>query len=221
MPGVLNLEGPKSSLRTYNEVTGNGALGKAHDKIDNSADELFHHRDRLQLSGEGYETRWRKFKNTTKTFFKAGGDVGSVVGTAVMVPADLLIGRGSKPVAGESNPKFMDEGVLGNGAMWTGALVSGGAEFVGKGAGVTVAAVSMPARGVEESPKQWLKDGSDTGGNLVGKGTGHALGTTFGVALDIARLPSIAVKYTLRGVFAVCSGAIGLVAGSVRAIVNR
>lgn len=221
MPGVFNLQGPQTSATVYGDVTGNGALGKAHDKIDNSAMELIHHRDKLQLTGEGYETRWRKFKNTTKTFFRAGGDVGSVVGTAVMVPADLLIGRGSKAVPGQSRSTFMDEGVLGNGAKWTGALVSGGAEFVGKGAGVTVAAVSMPARGVEESPTEWLKDGSDTGGSLVGKGTGHAMGTTLGAAMDVARIPSIAVKYTLRGAFAVCSGTLGLIAGSIRAIVNR
>ncbi len=218
---MLPIDGPKAYNATYKSMTLDGALGRVHQSIDKSADKLIHHaKDEFHLTGAGYETRKRKFLNTMKTFYNAGGAAGAVGGTALMVPADLLLGRGNVPEAGKK-ATFLDDGALGKGSMFVGMLTSGGAEFIGKGVGCTAAAVSIAAKDTEDSPKRWIKDGTSTGGKFAGKTVGHVMGTGLGLATDIVRLPSIIVKGTLKGVCAVLGGTIGFFAGSVRAIINR
>jgi len=152
---LTSLQGPGKYQSTMDAVTGSGKLGQLHQSFDNSAEELLMHRDNLELTGEGYETRGRKFTKTVKTFFKAGGDVGALVGTVTMLPSDLLVGRGNKS---SGRPSLTDEGILGNGANFVGSCVSGSVEFVGKGVGGAAAVVAMPAKDVEKDTKEWLRN---------------------------------------------------------------
>ena len=213
--------GPGAYNKTYSDVTLDGALGNVHNTVDKSANNLINEsRKSFPLVGKGFETRKDKFVGTMKTFFNGAGAVGSVVGTATMAPVDLFVGRGSAPAQGERG-MFIDEGALGAGVKYAGTIASGAVEYVGKGAGAVTAAVSMAAKGSDESPKAWIQDGASSGGEFAGTGAGHVLGTGLGLATNVARIPSIIVKGVLKGTFAVLGGTIGFFAASVRAIFNK
>lgn len=141
-----------------------------------------------------------------------------MVGTATMLPVDFVLGRGTQ---NGGKPNIMDEGLVGNGLKYTGAVVSGGVEYVGKGAGATVAVAATPAKDVNQSEEDWIKDGAKNGGSAAGNTSAHALGTGLGAAMNVARIPSVAVKYALKGTFAFVSGTIGFFVGAGRAIANR
>lgn len=210
--------GPGAYNKTYSDVTLDGALGNVHNTVDKSANNLINEsRKSFPLVGKGFETRKDKFVGTMKTFFNGAGAVGALTGAATMVPVDLFVGRGRQ----EGTSNFFDEGVLGVAAEVVGSIGSAAVEYVGKGAGAVTAAVSMAAKGSDESPKAWIQGGANTGGKFAGKGAGHILGTSLGLALDVARLPSIIVKGVIKGSFAVVGGTIGFFAASVRAIFNR
>ena len=209
--------GPLTYLETFTAATLDGDLGKVHETVNESAKDLIcTPKTSFPLQGDGFETRKGKFLNTMQTFFNGAGAVGSVLGTGVMLPVDFTVGRGS-----EGGGMFMDEGVLGAGAVIAGTVASTAAEYVGKGAGAAVAAVSMAVKSNSESPVKWIEDGASTGGKFAGKGAAYVLGTGLGLAFDAARLPSIVVKAVLKGSFAVVGGTIGFFAASVRAIFNK
>lgn len=220
MPHVINFDGPKTSSAVLQSATLNGAYGQAHDRSDDAALRLFK-KDEFKLTGEGYETRWKKFKNTTKTFAQAGGSLGMGIGTVVTLPLDAVTGRGKVRPEGEK-AHFMDEGLLGNGFKFSTALISGTAEVIGAGVGGVGAAVTYPAKAATgQSSAEWFEGGASGGAQAAGKATAHGVGTTLGVVLDVARVPSLATKVATAGVCAVAAGTIGVMAGTIRAIINH
>lgn len=220
MPHVINFDGPKTSSAVITSATLNGAYGQAHHVADDASLRLFQ-KDGYKLNGEGYESRWDKFKNTTKTFAQASGSLGMGIGTVAMFVPDVITGRGTVRPEGE-RANFMDEGVLGNGTRFGTALVTGTAEVVGAGVGGAAALVTYPAKAASgKSSAEWFEGGAAGGAMAAGKGSAHAVGTPVGIALDAVRVPSLAVKYTLAGACAVVGGTIGVLAGTVRAIINR
>lgn len=220
MAHVINFDGPKTSSAVITSATLNGAYGQAHDRADDASLRLFK-KDEFKLNGEGYETRWGKFSKTVKTFAGASASVGMGAGTVAMFLPDVLTGRGKMRPDGERN-NFMDEGVLGNGVRFTTALASGTTEVVGAAVGGTGALITYPARSATgQSSAEWFEGGASGGALAGGKGAAHAVGAPLGLALDAVRVPSLAVKFGLAGVCAIAGGTIGVMAGGIRAIINR
>jgi hypothetical protein len=221
MPHVINFDGPKTSSAVITSAELNGAFGQAHNTLDNAVKRLGHAKDEFHLNGAGYETRWKKFVNTTKTFAEASACVGVATATGPMLLVDLVTGRGTVRPDGEKN-SFMDEGVLGNGGRFLTALGSGATEIVGAGVGGLGALVTYPAKGAaKKSSAEWFEGGASGGAQAGGKIGAHLLGGTVGVALDVVRIPSVLAKVTLGGVCGLAGGAIGALAGGFRAMIDQ
>lgn len=220
MPHIINFDGPKTSSAVITSATLNGAYGQAHDLADDCSMKLFK-KDQFHLTGEGYDGRWNKFKNTTKTFAQVGASTGMALGTGLMFIPDVVTGRGKVRPEGE-RANFMDEGILGNTLRYGTALTSGIVEVVGAGVGGAGAAVLYPAKAAtDKSSAEWFQGGAAGGAQAAGKGSAHGLGTVAGIALDATRVPSVATKYTLAGVGAVVGGTLGVFAGGIRAVINH
>jgi len=220
MARVINFDGPKTSSAVIRSATLNGAYGMAHHVADDGALKLFK-KDQFHLTGAEYDTRWKKFKNTTKTFAEVGASTGMALGTGLMLPVDAITGRGTVRPEGE-RANFLDEGILGNTLHYGTALIAGTAEVIGAGVGVAAAAVAYPAKAAtDKSSEEWFQGGAAGSAQGAGKGTAHGVGTPVGIALDVARVPSLGVKFGLAGVGAVVGGTLGVFAGGIRAIVNH
>jgi len=220
MANIVNFDGPKTSSAVITSATLNGAYGEAHQKADCAASRVWK-KDEFKLTGEGYECRWDKFANTAKTFAQAGGSLGMGIGTVATLPVDLVTGRGTVRPDGEKE-NFIDEGLLGNTARFGSALVSGTSEVVGAGLGGVAALVTYPAKASTNlSSAEWFEGGASGGAKALGNSSAHLMGTGTGIALDAARLPSLAVKYAAAGAMAIAAGTVGVLVGGFRAMVNH
>lgn len=220
MANVINFNGPQSASKVINTATLNGAMGKAHSKMDKAAARLGD-KSEFHLNGAGYETRGKKFTNTVKTFAEASACVGAAAGTVLMVPVDLITGRGDARPEGEKRA-FMDEGVLGHGGRFVTSLGSGACELVGAGVGGVGALVTYPARGAAKlSSAEWFEGGAAGGAVGGGQIGAHVLGAAVGTTLDVVRVPSLLTKVVFAGTFGALGGIVGAGAGVIRAATNR
>jgi hypothetical protein len=216
----IDLVGPATSNNILNAATLDGTLGFAHEKMDQAALRLFAH-DEFHLTGKGYENRLGKLLSTIRTFAKVGGCTGSGLGFLTMVPVDLVLGRGKERMHGEPG-NALDKGFVGIVTEGTAAGVSLAAELVGMGGGAVAGVLTSPASVVtDRSPGAWIEDAASKTSTAVGATTAVAVSGPLGIALTIARIPSLAVKYSLTLALAIVGGVVGFVAGSIRAIFNR
>ena len=219
MPTGMNMEGPRTSSAVITSASMNGGFGRLNDEMDHCAAKLFD-QDEMSLKGEGYESRADKFIKTIQTFTKGGCSTGAGLGVLTMIPVDFVAGRGNARQDGEPG-SFFDEGLAGQGIRLGTAIAAGTAEIGGNLVGGILGVVSLPANASgDKTSVEWVERGALHGGQAIGKTVAHAGGTAGGLALDIVRIPSLAVKYTLAGVGAVVGTVVGFFAGSVRAIFN-
>ncbi len=220
MPTAITLNAPATSSTVITQTSGSGAMGRANNYADQAAFRLLNAHENFRLHGDGYETRAGKFWKTWSAFTRASASVGAATGVATMFVPDVVTGRGTQRAQGEPG-SMMDEGVAGNVARGATMVAAGAAEVGGAIAGGTVGLVGLPAKtATTKTTAQWMESSSTAGANALGQTTAHAVGTAAGVGLSAARIPSVAVKYTLAGAFAVGGGIVGFFAGAVRAIFN-
>lgn len=223
MPSVKSYT--SSSIQTsenlMRSVTFEGTFGDAHRTSYKAMRKLGKGEEEFPLSAESLPTRKDKFVGTIKAFAKGGACVGAGIGNITMAPVDFFIGQGREREEDEKG-NILDKGLVGH--IVDGVTV--GAGFVGEGLGAGVggatALVYTPAKPKSnKSYKTWLLSGTQKGGTIGSKIASHTVGTPLGLALDGARVPSIAVKYTLAGALAIPSAIVGFFVGSIRAIANK
>jgi hypothetical protein len=221
MPHVFNLNGPTTSSAVITSATLNGAFGQVHHTMDGAAKRLKNAKDEFKLNGDGYDTKWHKFTNTTKTFAGASACVGVAAATGLMIGPDFITGRGNVRPEGEKSNWF-DEGLLGNSAIYGTAVSTGLIELGGAALGGAGAVLLMPLKaGTKQSASEHFDNGANFGDAAAAKVSAHVIGGAAGLALDAVRLPSIIVKATSGAVFGALGGTVGLLAGGVRAMVNK
>lgn len=211
------------SQHVLNATTLYGTLGKGSAIVDQAAEALCNSGDHPENYPLGGENREEKFVNTFMTFTKAGAQAGAVLGDAVMLPYDLLVGRGGLNCnADDTYNYFKENGLLmGPLALGTTVLASGAAEVAGIGAGAVVGTVDFPVNaGVQMPAQNWFVGHMNSFGHALATAVAAAVGFAFGAVLDVARLASLAVKYVLMGVFAVGAAVVGFIGASIRGIVN-
>jgi hypothetical protein len=202
-------------------ATLNGSYGEAHHVTDKAAAKILHPNDNFALTGEGYETRGKKFCKTVATFAKASSSLGMGVATVAMAPVDFTTGRGTVRPEGERK-HFMDEGIAGNLSRFGVGLATGTCEVLGAVVGAGGAVVSLPARASSgQSNAEWIEGGALGGSQAAGKASAHTLGTPTGLALDLIRVPSLGIKVATASAAAVAGGTLGIPAGLIRFVFNK
>lgn len=216
------------SEHVLDAATLRGALGEGSKMVDDAALALIHsseHPDQYPLGGE---TRQDKFVNTFMTFTKAGAQAGAVVGDALMLLPDALIGRGGCHGGLDQMEKDpyayfkQTGGLFGTVPVFTTIGLSGAAEAVGIGTGAVVGTVDFPANAAVQKPAdEWYVAHMNGFGKAFATAVGGAVGFAWGAVMDVARLASLAVKYALMGVFAIGSAVVGFIGASFRGIINE
>lgn len=221
MPNAINFDGPKTAGAVITSATLNGAYGDAHHVTDKAAAKMLHPNDNFSLTGDGYETRGKKFCKTVATFAKASGSLGMGAATVAMAPVDFATGRGTVRPEGERK-HFMDEGIAGNVARFGVGLATGTCEILGAVVGAGGAVVSLPARApAGQSNAEWIEGGAAGGSTAAGKASAHTLGTPAGLLLDLARVPSLGIKVATASASTVIGGTLGIPAGLIRFVFNK
>lgn len=225
-------------LDSFDRSTFNDALNGAHRQVEETALGLFK-KDNFTLKGPAYATRWGKFSNTVKTFTQASGAVGAGLSSAVLLPADLVTGQSgesfltSKKSSTSDEPvptkpplsgfrKFLNEGIAGFAVKIPTGVASVGVGETIKLVGTTVGIVTSPAGwALNGDPKTHVKVSGEAAYKYAGKEAAYLTGSVGGLALTLARLPSLIVKQTVTGACALTGGIIGVLAGAIRAAANK
>jgi len=209
------LVGPKTTTAVLKYAQWEGVVGNGHKGMDRSVKKLFAN-DGFDLRGA---TRMQKFTRTVSAFSKGGACTGALLGTGLMAIPDAITGRGR--LRHDEPDHFMDQGILGRMTWGLTTGVSVAAEGVGAGTGAVLGAVNPGALSYDKSYPAWVKKHCRGGQKAFGTFTAGVLGGTLGTALTIARLPSLFVKYTLAGAFAIPSAVVGFLGGSIRAVIDK
>lgn len=220
----MSFSGPEVAKQTYDLVSMDNRA--AHSRIDKSMQRLGDAKSEFPLGGE---TAWGTFCQDVSSFSQASFSVGAGLTTGVMALPDALLGRGRKDKDGDS-VQALNEGLVGFVAKGANFVATGISEGVASGAGYVAAFVpALPTMAASKPEGASADDfgiqagehgttGSNFTGDGVGRNVGGALGTGAAITMNALRLPSLAVKYTVSGCFAVGGAVVGMLFGAGHAI---
>ncbi len=187
-------------------------------------------------------TRWQKFGAAFTGCARRGVNIGARAGQAVMSLPDAMLGTGIPTAASRANYDPQAEGLVGLAAHLAVDVTSTVAMVPGAAAGVTGAVLVSPiALGTklivegENGLTGPIRDNYGTTANRYGNFVGRAaiypadglativaapVAGSVGAAMGVARLSSVAAKYTFAGVGGLVGAIGGLFIGAGRAIFN-
>lgn len=221
---------PKANIFNSSQITEavmsfstlNGYLGKAGDKVDEIGFVMTHKEERDTRFDLEAQSSQEAFSKTVGIFTKASASVAALAADTLMLPYDILVGRGrQRPEEQTLWGSIIDKGFLGIGLKLATSTVGSISDMGGCAAGAAIGVIDMPAlMTTKKRATDWIADHAITGGKMIGSTVSILLGFTCGVALDAFRLASLAVKYSFIFIATLLGGLIGIGAGIVRAILH-
>lgn len=203
-------------------ATFNASLGNAGDIIDEAGFRLFHAEECAAEFDLTAHNSFEAFCTTARTCARASGAAGAIAADIVMLPYDLIVGRGrerseERKVWG----RIIDKGFLGTGLKLATSAISAISDMGGCATGAAIGITGLPAlMTTQKSAGEWISDHAMAGGKIVGAAVSLLVGFGCGIALDALRLVSLTFKYTMMFLMTLIGGIAGVLGGAVRACIH-